>query len=158
MNVICDHERSVGWMHLEPLTSALVGLELKAPGGDHELSLDRLNLYATPEGNSALDLVGRWTRVRVVPGGVFVRVVTNDHVVIAGHTLPVASRVSFSWAQILPTDIGQGKVLIALDGHGVGAFRQDGVVPGRTVPPVGGLCGRWREDPTQEFHEFNLRQ
>src|SRR5690348_4488117 len=110
------------------------------------LSLDRLNFDTMPEGNSALDAVGRRTRVRVVPGGVSVHPVTNDHVVVAGYTLPVASRVTVTWAQVLLTHVTEGEVLIALDDDCVGAVGDDSAVPGRTVALRCGLLGLGRQD------------
>src|SRR5260370_8663527 len=110
-----------------------------------ELSLDWLEFGAMPERNPAPDPLRGWTRFLVEPGGVSVDLVTDNDVVVAGKSLPVAGRVAVTAAQVLLAHVSQRKVLIALHDNRICALRQDSVVPGCTVALGHGLFGRRRD-------------
>src|SRR5260370_40527377 len=108
-----------------------------------ELSLDRFDFDDMPERNPAPDPLRGWTRFLVDPGGVSVDLVTDNDVVVAGKSLPMAGRVAVTAAQVLVAHVSQRKVLIALHDHCICALRQDGVVPSCSVALCHGLFGGW---------------
>src|SRR5260370_19420423 len=108
-----------------------------------ELSLDRLDFDGTPERNPAPDPLRGWTRFLVEPGGVSVDLVTDNDVVVAGKSLPVAGRVAVTAAQVLLAHVSQRKVLISLHDNCIGALCQDNVVPACSVALGHGRFGRW---------------
>src|SRR5439155_337972 len=70
-------------------------------------------------------LAGLW----VVPGGVAIDGVADDHVVVAGDTLPVTGGVRLARPQVLAPNVIDRKVLVALDNGRVRALRNDSAVP-----------------------------
>src|SRR5260370_20238880 len=95
-----------------------------------------------PESHAAPDPLRGSTRFLVEPGGVSVDLVTDNDVVVAGKSLPMAGRVAVTAAQVLLAHVSQRKVLIALHDHCICALRQGGVGPGCSVAPCDRLFGR----------------
>ena len=61
---------------------------------------------ALPERHVLPDLLGRVEQLPVEPGGIFVRVASGDHVVIARLTFPRAGRVGLGGTEVRPIDAG----------------------------------------------------
>lgn len=90
----------------------------------HEL-FDGFHLDAVPECDSTVDERRSRARIRVVPSGVPVDTVTNNGVVVACHSLPVAGRVRGAGAKILGPNIAERKVVISFNDYRVVALRED---------------------------------
>ena len=87
------------------------------------------NVDAVPEGDVAADISGGFLRLRVVPGGILVRLPIDDKVVIAGLTLPAAQRMVVALLKVLAVDRVHRKVVAPFDDNRRIALGKDRPVP-----------------------------
>src|SRR6266850_5482988 len=95
----------------------------------HESSGLFADFDAAPKSDVALDRIGGFLGLGIVPGGVLIRLLTDLNVVITCQPFPRAGRVGIARSEEFFFDRVGGKIMIALDDDGAIGFRQNRILP-----------------------------
>src|ERR1044071_21036 len=87
------------------------------------------DLYAPPERNVVLDLLGGFFGLGIIPRGILIGVITNSDMIVAGKAFPRAGGVFLALLKVLFFDRIGREVMIPLDHDGLIRLSQYRVFP-----------------------------